>query len=259
MTCNWPVSYTGCADTTVLDQLTPEDRALVEDMAVQYLWNWTLRMFGQCPVTVRPCRSACLNGWTYWTGGWASWDRTHTPVMSIPSMCGCSESHACGPSAATVRLPGPVGSVQSVKVDGQLLDVTAYGLDSGGLLVRKDGGVWPTYQDLDRPDSEVGTWSVTYLYGAPVPAGGQVAAGVLARELALALCRSGSCELPQRVQTITRQGVTMAMLDPFDGLDDGKTGIWVIDSWVASVVRPRRPSGVWSPDVPRPRHRRTVG
>ena len=42
----------------------------------------------------------------------------------------------------------------------------------------------------------------------------------------------------------------MAVLDGFDDLDQGRTGIWVIDSWVASINSSRHPSTVRSPDLP---------
>jgi hypothetical protein len=41
--------------------------------------------------------------------------------------------------------------------------------------------------------------------------------------------------LPERVQTITRQGVTVGFLDPQDFLEKGRTGITMIDLWLRSV------------------------
>jgi hypothetical protein len=56
------------------------------------------------------------------------------------------------------------------------------------------------------------------------------------------------------VQSITRQGISMAILDPFDFLDNGRTGVYQFDLWLATVNPtglPRR-SRVFSPDIARP-------
>lgn len=99
------------------------------------------------------------------------------------------------------------------------------------------------------PITEIDTFQVTYMRGIDVPMGGQVAAGRLACELAKAACGDNTCALPKRVQTITRQGVTVGLLDSFDDVDKGRTGIWLIDSWVASMNIPQSRAGrVLSPD-----------
>jgi hypothetical protein len=57
------------------------------------------------------------------------------------------------------------------------------------------------------------------------------------------------------VVSVTRQGVTIALLDPQRYLDKGKLGIPDIDQWLAAVnpnAIPERGT-VWSPDVPRAR------
>ena len=157
----------------------------------------------------------------------------------------------------TLTLPGPVGAVTEVVVDGTVLDPAAY-LVAGSDLSRVDGKNWPICQDLALPPTEPGTWMVTYERGVPVPAGGQVAAALLAVELFKAACSDPSCALPRRVQSISRQGVTVAVLDAFDDIDKGHTGIWLVDSWIASVTQPIRGSRVYSPDVRRGPGRATV-
>jgi hypothetical protein len=47
------------------------------------------------------------------------------------------------------------------------------------------------------------------------------------------------------------------MLDAFDDIEKGHTGIWIIDSWVTSITQPPARSVVLSPDVPRS-YRRTT-
>lgn len=264
--CNWPLL--GCEDCGDLDALDPEEgsppegqvsRAAIEAMAVAYLWNWTGKRFGLCDVKIRPARQDCygssyagraghpdtLSGSSGSTWGW-------TPVLVGGSWlnigCGvCGDE--CGCSRLTsIRLPGPVASIDEVLVDGEILDASAYRVDNRKRLVRQDGGEWPVCNDLSLDDTEPGTWSVKYQQGVEVPEGGQIAAGVLACEFAKAVCKSNDCRLPQRIQTVTREGVTVGVLDPFDGIADGRTGIWLIDSWVASVVHAPARSTVHSPD-----------
>jgi hypothetical protein len=165
--------------------------------------------------------------------------------------CGLGDDCSCT-SVSSIRLPGPVASVTRIVIDGTVFDPASYRVD-GPRVVRTDGQHWPYCQDMSLNAGAVGTWTIEYQRGLPVPNGGQVAAGVLASELAKAACNDGSCQLPQRLQTITRQGVTMAMLTDFtQSLDQGYTGIWIVDSWISSVTRPHQSALVTSPDFRRP-------
>ena len=40
----------------------------------------------------------------------------------------------------------------------------------------------------------------------------------------------------------------MTMMDAFEGLDEGRTGLWMVDSWLESVRKPPRPARVHNPD-----------
>lgn len=258
--CTWPVSYAGCSSCTPLEALSVQEKAAVEAMAVTYLWEWTLRQFDVCTMTVRPCRRECRGLSTFWGKGPFPRTWAYAPALVegqwYGASCGTCRTAECScAEPVTLRLPGPVVSVGEILMDGVVLAPVAYRLDAGGLLVRLDGSSWPDCQDLTRATTEPGTWQVTFDRGTPVPEGGQLAAGVLACELAKALCRDSTCALPQRIQTITRQGVTVAVTDPFTGVDKGATGIWLIDSWIASVTKPRRQSTVHSVDLARPRNR----
>ena len=86
--------------------------------------------------------------------------------------------------------------------------------------------------------------------GQPVPESLNIAAGVLALEIARALCKDSTCKLPQRIQTITREGVTVGFQDDFEGLEKGRTGIWLIDMAVASANQgaPKPPPSVLNPE-----------
>ena len=59
-------------------------------------------------------------------------------------------------------------------------------------------------------------------------------------ELAKACYTDQACRLPQRVTSITREGVTLAMLDPFEMLDKGRTGLFEVDLWLEAVNRAAR-------------------
>lgn len=275
--CSWPVLYADCVEgglPPALADLTVEARERVESMAVEFLWNWTDRGYGVCDVVVRPCKTA-PRGSTFWGGARPAGFQITTGMAVgstviegpegeynvIPALfpvwsgCSCEDQCGCGLSASVVRLPGPVVSVTEVQIDGEVVDPGTYRVDNRTLLVRTDGNPWPTTQNMDAELGSENTWAVSYQFGVEVPIGGQVAAGVLAAEMALALCNDGACKLPERVQTVTRQGVTVAMLDNMEGIDKGRTGVWLVDSWVQSVMAPRGRSAVYSPDIPRPRHR----
>lgn len=253
----WPVSYAECDTFGPEACWTPTAKATWERIAAEYLWNWTGRGYGLCPVAVRPCRSDCYRYPGASAGGAWSPVLIGGRVYNIGCWV-CGDDCSCDGVTAALRLPGPIDSVTGITIDGVLLDDEAYRVDNGSVLVRLDGSGWPTCQDMSSPATEAGTWVVDYVRGVPVPAGGQIAAGVLAVELAKAACGDASCQLPRRVQTITRQGVTVALLDAFDDVGKGRTGVWLIDSWVASVTGAPRGGSVRSVDVPHPRHRVTT-
>lgn len=270
--CDWPIASPprgegvepdpSCVPCAVLEDMPPERIKDFEDMATELLWRWTGKRFGLCETTVRPCRAECADrAATFWGQRGASMPSGGTgwvPVLFAGQWwnigCGvCGVSCSCEPDTTrTIALPGAVDSIVSIYIDGALLPESAYTLRDG-ILYRIDGGVWPACNsDLDdprKPDSSA--WEVTYRRGYPVPPGGDMATYRLACELAKAACGDNSCELPSRVKSITRQGVSMDLMETtFAEMQDGRTGIWLIDSWVAAVTVPvsARPRVV-SPDI----------
>ena len=249
--CEWPVDYLTCEDEPVLAGLSPEDKAAFERMAGEYLWRWTNKRFGLCSATIRPCRQDCTVGLsTYGGSGTSLW----TPALvggtwiNLGCASGCGDRCGCV-AGSELHFSIPVDSIVAVEVDGVTLPPTSYRLDNHRILVRTDGGTWPYCQDMSAPLGDPDTWAVEVNVGAPVPIGGQYAAAKLVIELAKGACGDKNCELPQRWQSITRQGVSIsAALDLFEGLEEGKTGIWVVDSWVASVVKPLTGFSLASPD-----------
>lgn len=188
---------------------------------------------GGCPVTVRPCRRDCnTRTWrTYPVRGYMGstpWFPVQLGGAWLNIGCGCSTSCSCS-RVFEIRLSSAASAVSEVKVDGVVLDASSYRLDPGGRLVRTDGIDWPLCQDLNAPDTEAGTWSVTYTPGAAVDGLGAAAAGLLASQYARAL-NGGDCELPDTVTQVVRLGVTMTLAPgSFPG---GRTGIRIVDDYL---------------------------
>lgn len=216
---------------------------MVDDWAVNRLWEWTNQRFGPCEEIVRPCRKTCM-GENLWAPPWAGF---------LNLTCGlCGDDCSCK-AVQQVRLPGPIYEPIEVLIDGESIPLEAFRVDNYELLVREDGGHFPICQDVGAPLGYPGTWGVRYLLGEPVPAGGELVAGILACEYAKAVCGDSSCRLPKRVSSIQRQGVVIGMLDNFTNLKEGFTGIFEIDDWIMSATKPKRRAVISSPDVSPPR------
>lgn len=248
-TASWPLSPT-CPTWAGTTQAIKDYAVSVASLV---LWAATGRQFGGCPTTVRPCwaRQAPLyQTWPVGFDGEGYWGLRGAvgSVVLVGGGCGCSAACVCAPSQ--VALPGPVQSVTSVTVDGVTLDPSEY-LVQGNYLVRASGSEWPNSQNLALPLGQAGTWGVTYVLGAPVPAALLNAASEYACELAKAKT-GGSCQLPNRVQSVTRQGVDIQYVDTNDYLSKGLTGLAYVDA-VIVALNPHglaAPLRVLSPDIP---------
>lgn len=142
----------------------------------------------------------------------------------------------------------PLRTVTEVIVDGEVVASDAYRIESNRYLARIDGGSWPAFTDDDDPDA----FKVTLTWGLAPPASGVAAAAALACQLLLATDpNADGCQLPERVQVVSRQGVSFALIDPMEFLTEGRTGIYLVDLFLGSV----NPNGlrqapmVVSPDV----------
>lgn len=248
----WPTDLTveGITDQEILDDAAR--------MATSILYALSGRRFGERTTVVRPCStSQDTRGASYLDAVWpfSPWNtpgtvayyaccRTHwTGVAAIPPPCGCGTLHE-------LVLPRtPVTRILAVTLDGVTLDESEYRLIKPRWLVREDGTEWPATQDLTLPLTEVGTFGIDIRYGHKVPPGGKIAHRLYATELAKALSNE-SCALPDRAVAVTRRGVEVR-IDPKEFLDDGRTGIGVVDSWLRSVNpnRLQRNSRVHRPDA----------
>lgn len=247
--CGWEPITACCPGWEAIDE---EIQTTSLEVATDIIWRLSGMQFGLCDVLLRPCGRPCMgssyaDAYSAYGGMWmrpsvigGSWFNIS---CGCPSDCDCDGVHG-------VVLPAPAVSVTEVLMDGEILEADSYALVNG-VLVRSGGSQWPICQDMTLPTTEPDTWQVTYVQGRPVPAGGNLAAGALACELAKA-CTGGKCRLPDRITDITREGVSMTFLDPQDFLTNGRTGIREIDQWLAAVnpFTQRSPAKVWSPDLP---------
>lgn len=243
--CNWPVDVCEECCAEALEGLPDETREALEQAAASFLWAATGRRYGLCEVTLRPCRRDCLPGSGLPSPSRVGGQWVNLACGSCPGQCGCG--------AVSEVILDNVAEVIDVTVDGEELDpfetVAVY---DNRRVVRTDGGQWPACQDLSTVDGP-GTWSLTILQGLPVPPGGEFVAGLLLCELAKACRGDDSCALPRRVQTVTREGVTIGFQDQFESLGHLRTGIWEIDSWIeAARTTQFLPPTITSLDVPRP-------
>ena len=238
----WPLDDSCCAEFSTYPQDVQDRAAALAGMTLRML---TANRVGGCPVTVRPCRQVCA-GYQPFYGGSAfapvNWSGTWFNCTCGGDTCGCG-------ALCQLELPRPIGAVQEVKIDGVIVDPWTYRVDDGRWLIRLNGECWPDCQDLSLADTEVGTFSVTYLNAIPVDSLGQYAGGVLACEFAKA-CSGGKCRLPSGVTSVARQGVSYEIAA--GSFPNGATGIREVDAWIAQYnpnhlrVQPQ----VWSPDEP---------
>lgn len=268
----WPVDVSCLSDwNSLTDPDEPEDldpesdgynpplytdlqKARALSLAAQSLRMLTAYRVGGCPITVRPAERRCrdLTWRTYpVSGGSTPWVPVNLGGQWLNIGCGHAAS-ACGCGALAEVHLGTASEVTQVMVDGAALDASAYRLDTGGRLVRLDGEGWPLCQNLAAPDTEEGTWSVTYLRGAAVDGHGAYAAGALAGEFVRA-CTGGECRLPDNIVSIVRNGVSMTL--GAGAFPDDRTGIREVDAYLDrwNPYRHKVAPLVWSPDLARNR------
>lgn len=223
-----------CALTPALQAVTGSAVAAASEV----LWALSGRRLGMCQVTVRPCRSSCFgDGWPF-TQWWqlGMWPRPffYQGVWYNLTCGSCTNGCSCS-VVSEALLPAPVNQILQVKVDGQVLDASAYRVDNWRLLVRTDGNQWPQCNDLTKDDTETGTWSVTLTFGEDIGTLGNLALGELATQFAKLIACDTSCILPKPVQQLVRQGVTLNFLDPNEIFANGRIGLYLCDLFLTTV------------------------
>lgn len=156
----------------------------------------------------------------------------------IGADCGCTGDHS------RVRLRGrPVQSVSEVISMGNTLTEADYRVVNKSVL---EGISSASFDPCDV--------IVTYTFGARPPAAGSRAARYLADQLVKSWS-GDECELPDRVTSVSRQGVSYTILDNQDFLADMRTGVYAVDLFIKATNpdNARKPARVFSPDLPRAR------
>jgi len=248
---DWPVQWT-CDVAT----LNPAVTGVAVASATETLWSLTGQRFGLCEVTLRPCRRDCFDGSFFDDVGPPGTGARSYPQPALIGgqwfnlTCGSCSDCACS-TVSEALLPAPVHSIVEVLIDGTPLVTGAYRVDNNRLLVRTDGGRWPRCNDLSRADTEEGTWSVTAQFGEEPPEGAALAMGELACEIAKA-ADGQDCRLPAGVQQLVRQGVTISYPDVGELFAKGRTGLYLVDMFVATwnPSRLRSRSRVYRVDRP---------
>ena len=258
-----PLIESGALEDGQLEALCAEAAAAASDI----LYERSGKVFpGNCgPVTVRPVSrptDADTRGWgaNYSTIGW-------TASLGFASAYGSYNpgvlAHYGGVEPPTVELPYAVTEIVEVKIDGLVIPEDEYELRDFKSLVRLRPSAnavpvarwgWPTSQIMDLPDTEPGTFSVTYKFGNPPPAAGLLAARRLGEYLVLPQLGDAT-KLPTRVRQVARQGITAMVTDVLDLLEKGMLGIYECDAFV-KTYNPnglQRQAAVWSPDLGRAR------
>lgn len=147
----------------------------------------------------------------------------------------------------------PVHEVFSVHYGETELNPSEYILFNKRFLKLSNGAVW-------NYGCEPRGITVDYSYGMMPPMAGVLAATTLANEL-LILMGEGSdmsqCRVPERVRSVSREGISFDMIDPQEFMDDGRTGIWEIDLFIrtANPSRAKKQPRLLSASDPR-RYRR---
>lgn len=236
MTCVWTPDQ-DTLDENGWSEYDPDQQERALLLASSSLVALTYGRVGACPITIRPCSEpapvcGCWPNPTLWEGVWYNQCQHRT-------VCKATSEYA---------IPGPVGYISSFKIDGtdQITDdadfYTNWRLDDGHILVWQGEGTspLPSTQDLDKPDTEAGTWSITYSRSYPVLKDGEIAVAFLALEFAKGIKPKGKCALPRGVTNVVRNGVSFTVqAGLFPG---GLTNIDATDQFILKWVPLGMPS-----------------
>lgn len=231
MTCTWEPDPACLGSTWDSYQPEVQERALM--LATSSLQALTLYRVGTCPITIRPSAENCGCGFNPQVGDDGEWYND----------CGC-RSFCCGDEVDEFDIPGPVGYIERLLIDGEEVDLFNgdWRLDNGHLLVWQGEGAFPIprTQDLNKPDTEPGTWSLTYSRSYPVLADGRLAVAYLAVEFAKACTADKKCKLPRGVQSVVRNGVTFTIQAGL--FPNGLTEIDIVDQYILKWAPAGAPS-----------------
>ena len=142
-----------------------------------------------------------------------------------------------------IRLRGqPVREVLSVRnVSGEIVSPDSYFVVDHAMIQFSKGAL------IVPADIEV-----SYTYGSTVPPLGKMAARRVAIEFVKLWEGDDDCALPDRVTSISRQGVSYTVLDTQDFIQEMRLGIYEIDLFLKTVNpnKAQKRAKVFSPDMP---------
>lgn len=265
MTCVW--DFDPACLGAEWEDLTDEVKERSLMWATSALQMLTLYRVGTCPITIRPCPKPprCGCGWNPYIRSEGMGDNAFI-LAEYPSASAIGSFtpndwngtwyNSCGHGScgavSEIDIPGPVGYIESLRVDGVDLNLWNgdWRLDNGHLLVWQGEGPSPIpeTQDLSKPDSEVGTWSLTYSRSYPVLEDGRIAVAYLAMEFARACKPKGKCDLPRGVVSVVRNGVSFTIAAGL--FPNGLTNIEIVDAYIlkwAPAGSPTRSATVFDP------------
>lgn len=233
MTCTWEADPACLGDEW--DALPDEDKQRALMLATSALQGLTNNRVGTCPITIRPCVRptswACDCDFSSYRGLDGNW------------FSHCDHGiRTCGP-LSEIDIPGPVGYISEFKINGvpQVLDSGDWRLDDGHLLVWQGSGPSPvpSSQDMNKPDTAPGTWSITYSRSYPVNEDARIAVAYLAMEFVQACKPRGKCSLPRGVTNVVRSGVSFTVQAGL--FPNGLTNIDQTDQFILKWVPPGSP------------------
>jgi hypothetical protein len=236
MVDSWPIIWPEGAGNDTADA----EKVLAAETATSAtLRMLTLYRVGGSPITVMPCARSCRKP-RMRVGMF------HPVLLDSGNYanCWCSAGCSCA-SNPTVTLEAPVGRIDEVRVNGEVVPASAYQVEDGNKLVRVDGKGWPACAGKD--------FTVTYLNAYPVDEYGQYVGGFLAAEYLKAFTNDKKCKLPGAVRSLTRQGISYEITPGL--FPNGLTNIAEVDSFLLQWnpnglrVKPQ----VYSPDMPKQR------
>jgi hypothetical protein len=216
-----------CGPDSLVD-VSPEQAEYAIDVASEILFSLSGRVYpGICSVT----RSIC----------------TAPRCCASPTCNGCEPMQACAIDLGTVF---PVRGAWDVYALGVLLAPTSYRVHDWRYLLRVDGEVWP-WVTLSVTNPDPNALRASWAYGRMPPVGGQNAARMFATEIAKLCVGDKSCQIPQRVTSVSREGTTYTILDSMKMISEGKTGLALVDLWLVSDKQGRKARpGFFSPGGP---------
>ena len=203
--CDWGDVLNTCPEIEELDDETLLPQGVRNAILERVTWTLYMLDGGRYPGICTTTRSLCRG------------------CRRIRGFCCCAEG-----DSIDLRGRFPIFDVWDVTIDDVVIDRSLYRVRNSRYLVRTDDEHWPSCT----------TWSATWAFGRNPPVGLKFAAAVFAREIAKS-CLGLDCALPERVTSVTREGMSYVILDSQKFIDEGRTGIYDVDIALIAARPPK--------------------